>query len=846
MKLSIPKGELVILIDFLSESEEHLAGIEEKILKLEVSKDIDLINSIFRPIHTIKGSSSFLGLNLISELTHEVETLLDDIRKNRITEITSAIIDVLLESVDIVSRLLKNCALALDRADSKKDLVKIEIEDVSITETVKKIKLIRGEEVKTVPSDNEEPKTTPEVTAAEIDYNAISYPADMKSNYEQEALEHLDNIEKILLELETNPEKFEIYNDLFRSLHSIKGNTGVILSVIDNETIRSKHFLNKLRDLAHSAESLVQQKRDNRIALSANEIELLLLALDYMKTMVNDFTDNQESEIDIGVFLEQLRKITLSGESARDIDKIKEIGGDSLALAVSNSISQSIEAFEAGIKEVKDEQQRETALKKMLRAWNNLKKIALKINHQELQQKADEALGLLNFLVRGKDPAEDLIIKELENYLPFLKQNADRRKEQAEDRRKATIPPKPAQIVAIDKTAEIKAGEKVIKVAQEKIDVFMNLIGELLVSKNNLNSLAREISIKYNIPELANRVKEAAESITRISDELQNNIMEIRMLPVSNAFSRFPRMIRDLAKKLNKQIRLEISGEETELDKNIIEALNDPLVHLVRNSADHGIEKPEERVAKGKPAEGLVQLKAFNQGQYVIIQIIDDGKGIDAAKIRQKALEKNLLPLAELEKMSDPEVMNLIFLPGFSMAREITDVSGRGVGMDVVKSNIEKLGGDVLVESELDKGTTITLKLPLTLAIGRGLEVEAHGNRYYIPLEYIVETIKVPKESIYFYKGKLISVIRNEILPFYYLEDRLGYARNGKKREEEAVVILNIKNQKIGMVVDNFYNENEYVIKPLTQALGTIEGVTGAMITGEGKVHLILDPLKLF
>jgi two-component system chemotaxis sensor kinase CheA len=462
-----------------------------------------------------------------------------------------------------------------------------------------------------------------------------------------------------------------------------------------------------------------------------------------------------------------------------------------------------------------------------------------------MQKISDEALGLLNFLVKGKDPTEDLIIRELEGYLPFLKKDGDRRKEPLIDRRKPTLPPQPAQVVAAEKAVDVRAGEKVIKVAQEKIDVFMNLIGELLVSKNNLNDLAREISIRYNIPEVANRVKEAAESITRISDELQNNIMEIRMLPVSNAFSRFPRMIRDLAKKLNKKIRLEIRGEETELDKNIIEALNDPLVHLVRNSADHGIELPEERAAKGKAEEGLVQLNAFNQGQYVVIQIIDDGKGIDPARIRNKALERGLLPESELEKLDNSDVLNLIFLPGFSLAKEITDVSGRGVGMDVVKSNIEKLGGEVLIESELDKGSTITLKLPLTLAIGRGLEVEAHRNRYYIPLEYIVETIKVPRENIYLYKGRMMSVIRNEIMPVYFLEERLGYGKNGRNCDSEAMVILNIRNQKIGMVVDNFFNESEYVIKPLTQALGNIEGVTGAMITGEGKVHLILDPVKL-
>jgi two-component system chemotaxis sensor kinase CheA len=329
--------------------------------------------------------------------------------------------------------------------------------------------------------------------------------------------------------------------------------------------------------------------------------------------------------------------------------------------------------------------------------------------------------------------------------------------------------------------------------------------------------------------------------------------MEIRMLPVASSFSKFPRMIRDLSKKLGKKMRLVISGEETEVDKNVIEALTDPLVHMVRNSADHGIESPDVRTAAGKPEEGTITLNAFNQGQYVVIQIIDDGRGMDPHKIKMKALEKTLITPEEVEQMDDLQALNLIFLPGFSMAGKVSDVSGRGVGMDVVKNNIEKLGGEAHIESKPGEGSTFTVKLPLTMAIGRGLEVEAARNRYYIPLEAIIETLRIPTDSIFKYRGKEMTVIRDQLIPVYSLAAQLGLETgNGDMRDlrrtqkNEALVLLDVKGQKLGLTVDNYYNETEYVIKPLTGTIANIEGISGAMITGEGKVNLILDLMRLF
>ncbi len=847
MLIAMSRDELVVLLEFLNESEEHLSGIEEKILKLEISKDVEFINSIFRPIHTIKGTSSFLGLSNIGHLSHEVETLLDDIRKGRITDIDSEIIDVLLEAVDGISKMLKNTQQAAAAADRSRERNEIEIEDIEFDSTLQKVRRLRARKTGAGEAAAPEPvagQPAAAVSAPAIDYASIRYPQEMKDDYDLECGEHLATIEEILLRLESDPARLEVYNDLFRSLHSIKGNTGVILSVIDDESVRRQHYLNRLKDVAHAAESLVQRHRDESVPLTAAETETLLNALDVMKRLLLDFHANQASDVDVSLLMAELS--ALGKEPGEAVAAIKEIGGDSLAQAVSNSISQTLEAIAAGIDELAHEDKRARALKKLQRAYRNMAKIGEKIGHSELIGKAVECERIADFLSGGKDENEGLMVDDLRQQLAFFRRHADRRREEAPDRRKATVPPPLAGDRGLA-GAEARAGDKVIKVAQEKVDVFMNLIGELLISKNNLNSLAKDIAMRLDVPDVATRVKVSADVIARITDQLQAGIMQIRMLPLANAFSRFPRLVRDLSKKLGKKIRLEISGEETEIDKNIIEAIGDPLVHLIRNACDHGIERPEERVAQGKPEEGTVRLKAFNQGQYVGIQIADDGKGIDPGRIRLKALEKGVVPEADLERMDDTSALNLIFLPGFSLAREVTDVSGRGVGMDVVKTNIEKLGGNVVIESAVNAGSTITIRLPLTLAIGRGLEVETNRQRFYLPLEYIIETTKVEKDRLFSYKGRMMTVIRDEMLPVFRLRDRLSLGGNGGPQGAmQPLVILNVKNQKLGLLVDQVYNESEYVIKPLADMVSGIDVVSGAMITGEGRVHLILDPLRLF
>ncbi|WP_456434306.1 chemotaxis protein CheA, partial [Thermosulfuriphilus sp.] len=433
--------------------------------------------------------------------------------------------------------------------------------------------------------------------------------------------------------------------------------------------------------------------------------------------------------------------------------------------------------------------------------------------------------------------------KELEGRLKAEKKPP----EKAPNRAPSPPDKRPSTPASQAKSGESKA-KQAIKVPQERLDKLMNLIGELVVMKNNFASLAREVSVDYDIPALAQKIKEFGEGVSRIVDELQATIMSVRMVPVGQIFSRFPRMVRDLSRKLSKKIRLEISGEETELDKTIIEALGDPMVHLIRNAADHGLETPEERKKVGKPEEGTIWLKAYNKGQSVIIEIEDDGRGIDPNRIRAKALEKGLISPEDIERLNDKQIINLIFQPGFSTADKVSEVSGRGVGMDVVRTAIEKIGGSVELESHLGQGTKVILKLPLTLAISKGLEVESAGERYYIPIDYVVETVKAPREAIHWHRGQALVLIRGYLLPLFDLGELLGAPKAVFPEEDNGeipLVVLNLGAKRLALKVDRFYNESEFVLKPLAGLLEGLPGFSGATVTGEGRILLVLDPPKL-
>jgi len=390
---------------------------------------------------------------------------------------------------------------------------------------------------------------------------------------------------------------------------------------------------------------------------------------------------------------------------------------------------------------------------------------------------------------------------------------------------------------------DVYAAAKSIKVDQVKIDRLMNLIGEMVVAKNALPYLAGRAESVFGVPEFSREIKAQYAVINRIAEEMRDSIMQVRMMPVSFVFQRFPRLVRDTSNKLGKEVVLLLEGEETEADKNIIESLGDPLVHIVRNSLDHGIEAPETRLAAGKPSAGTVVIRASQEADRVVIEIRDDGKGIDPAVIKRKAYEKGLIDAERLERITDPEAVNLVFASGFSTAETVSDLSGRGVGMDVVRTAIEKVNGTVQLDSEKGKGTRIRISLPLSMAVTNVMIVESKGQIFGVPMDAVLETVRVPRRAIKTIKKSMATVLRGRIVPLKGLNALLGLAAGQKANDEDelAVLVVNVAGQALGILVDDFHETVDIILKPLTGVLAGLAAYAGSALLGDGSVLMVLN-----
>jgi two-component system chemotaxis sensor kinase CheA len=373
----------------------------------------------------------------------------------------------------------------------------------------------------------------------------------------------------------------------------------------------------------------------------------------------------------------------------------------------------------------------------------------------------------------------------------------------------------------------------------------MNLIGELVVSKNSLPFLAKRAEEVYGSREFSREIKEQYAVIDRLAQEMQAAIMQVRMLPISDVFDRFPRLVRDIARKLAKDVELVIDGGDTAADKNIIEALNDPLLHIVRNSLDHGIEPPDVRVAAGKPAQATVRLDAYQEADYVVIEVGDDGRGIDPAKIRAAAVAKHVIDADTAEKLSDQEAINLIFRPGFSTAEKVSDLSGRGVGMDVVRTVIEKLGGRVGVTSQVGVGSVTRLMLPLSMAITRIMIIEAASGLYGVPMDLIVETVRVECDRIHKIQHAEAFILRDQLIPLVRVADLLHQPAKPLAQGAEAVLVCRVDGRLVGLVIDDFRVGMDVIVKPLEGIVANMRGFSGTTLLGDGRVLLVLDLKEL-
>ncbi|WQV43967.1 chemotaxis histidine kinase/response regulator CheAY2 [Helicobacter pylori] len=637
-----------------------------------------------------------------------------------------------------------------------------------------------------------------------------------------EAFEMNEQLDQDLVELEHNPEDLDLLNRIFRVAHTIKGSSSFL-------------NLNILTHLTHNMEDVLNRARKGEIKITPDIMDVVLRSIDLMKTLLVTIRDtgsdtNNGKENEIEEVVKKLQAIT-----SQNLEGTKETSGTK----------------EAPEKEVKEE-------------------IKEKAKEEVKANKAPTTENLTSDNPLADEPDLDYANMSAEEVEAEIERLLNKRQEADKERRaqkKQEDQAKPKQEVAPAKetpktetpkapktetkakakadTEENKAPsigvEQTVRVDVRRLDHLMNLIGELVLGKNRLIRIYSDVEERYDGEKFLEELNQVVSSISAVTTDLQLAVMKTRMQPVGKVFNKFPRMVRDLSRELGKSIELIIEGEETELDKSIVEEIGDPLIHIIRNSCDHGIEPLEERRRLNKPETGKVQLSAYNEGNHIVIKISDDGKGLDPVMLKEKAIEKGVISERDAESMSDREAFNLIFKPGFSTAKVVSNVSGRGVGMDVVKTNIEKLNGIIEIDSEVGVGTTQKLKIPLTLAIIQALLVGVQEEYYAIPLSSVLETVRISQDEIYTVDGKSVLRLRDEVLSLVRLSDIFKVDAILESNSDVYVVIIGLADQKIGVIVDYLIGQEEVVIKSLGYYLKNTRGIAGATVRGDGKITLIVD-----
>ena len=609
--------------------------------------------------------------------------------------------------------------------------------------------------------------------------------AEILNDFLAESSEMLEALDQHFVKLETEPTNAELLNEIFRCMHSMKGSAGFL-------------GFTHLVEVAHQGESLLNKLRQGEMSVSPFIIDIILEAVDAVKALHADIrTTGEDSHVDTALIV---NKLALTMDAA---DDLKDILPASPVVTKTPSVGLELSGQEARPSEAVDH------------ATNEF----FSVEPEEPEVPADTPSGP-EASTNGVDetPALSDVLSKM--------QEAASRTVQA----------------ATTGTSKVggKEEDSTVRVETKRLDHVMNLVGELVLGRNRLMKLGFGLEEAYEANPLVRELGIAFAQLNLVTSDLQLAVMKTRMVPIRKVFSRFPRLVRDLSTKLGKQVRLELIGEDTEVDKSVADELGDPLVHLVRNSMDHGLETVEERKGLGKSPEGSVRLAAYHEGNSIVIRIEDDGRGLQVDKIAKSALDKGLITESELSTMSPRDVMKLIFLPGFSTADQVSDLSGRGVGMDVVRTNISRMNGSLELDSEPGRGSQVTIKLPLTVAIIQALLVEVGSATFAVPLASVVEAVKVTKGDIKSVNGQAVLNLRERILPLLDLAQTFRIP-NERLENECYVVVVAIGAQRFGIVVDRLRAQEEVVIKSLGKFLANVSGVAGATITGDGKVVLILD-----
>ncbi len=649
--------------------------------------------------------------------------------------------------------------------------------------------------------------------------------SEYKEMYAVEAAEHLQSMNDALLSLEKDQKNSETINVMFRAAHTLKGMSATM-------------GYSNIAELTHDMENLMDRVRKNEMVLDPSGVDLLFEVLDNLEKMVE--APEQSSQFDISSLRDRLQSLSKGTEAP--------VHEEEKPAATEAKATENPETATPEVASVADEQ-------KNSRETGTVFNVTVTLQESCLLKSARATVVMRNLSELGKivettPPVKDIEDEKFDRVFTVMISTGEDAKKLEEAVKKTSdvsgVEAKPVdthvetqvKMKIEQKTCEGDSNKTVVKSVQsvrvsiERLDSLMNLVGELVINKIRLTQLATVHKLDV--------LEESLASLNRLTNDLQEEIMASRMVPIDQIFNRFPRMVRDLAKKEGKEIELILEGGDIELDRTVLDEVGDPIVHILRNCVDHGIESPQEREKAGKNPKGRIILTARREKNYVAIEAVDDGKGMDPRKFRETAVKKGLMTAEEAAKLTDNEALNLSYMAGFSTAEKVTDVSGRGVGMDVVRTKIESLGGSVKLESKIGEGTKLILKLPLTVAIIRSLMVKVAKDIYAIPITNVIRDLAIKKDMIKTIKGEEVILMRGEVLPIIWLHRLFGINTNGT--EELIVVVVERGGSNVGLVVDQVVGQQEVIIKKLDNSLlKGIKGFAGATILGDGNVALILD-----
>lgn len=787
------------LSDFLEEAQEIIENLNSSLLALEGNPDgsSELVNDTFRYFHNLKGNSGIIGFRELNGLTHEAETLLNYVRKGEMP-CTQQIVDLMLYVVDRIEELVNKIEVEEGRVTPMDISMLVQVlQKVTETGDSSYAGSILGEgngaasQPSSAPAAEQAPETTAQPTAGGQEETSQEAPVqefdpEDAELFDQTISQQIQAAVQALKMLREDSSQSEVVDGLFRSLQTIQNSAGYM-------------GFGDIRTYAERTLGLVDQGR--------------------------------KSDMDFGLMLDLL-------------DQEFDILKDMLDVAL-ETVRQSMDPNASGGED-------EAAPAEPVAAPEPAPEPKHEVSAEAAPEPKPEPAPAPKPAPEPEPKAEAAPEPPREAEKPEAKpQKADNTP--AQSTRSAMSNVKAA--VQADQGAGASSApakhkaSTTIRVDHHRLDHLMNLIGELIINRNRYSMLARALEEgEEEVHVVAQQLTETTYAMARISDDLQDTIMKVRMVPVQTVFSRFPRLVRDLSRKSGKQVELIMEGEETELDKSVVEEIGDPLVHLVRNAVDHGLEDEQERVQNGKSVKGHVWLRAYHKGNSVAIEVEDDGRGIDPDRMRATAVRKGVMTQEEVNALDDREAIELIFHPGFSSADKITDISGRGVGMDVVKTNIKNLKGSVHTQSEVGKGTKLTLTLPLTLAIIDALMVQVAGDTFAIPLDAVSETTKLERSKLSDVNSRKAATMRGEVLGIVELAELLDLAPSAEERDILPVVVIHDNDRRLGLVVDRLLERQEIVIKPLGQYLNNfnLKGLSGATIMGDGSVVLILDPHEVY